>query len=582
MRTATGDVRPLWTGLSGVLDAAGPAGLAARRADTERLLADDGVAYHPPGAEAEQLWELDPLPLILDGADWSSLQVAVAQRAELADRLLADLYGPRDTIRRGLVPVEVVDGHPGYLHAWRRPAGTVPRRELFLCGVDLGRSPDGWVVLDDRVQAPSGAGYAMANRRVVARVLSALHRRSRIRRLGPFFEAMRAGLAPEVPGVDGPRTVLLTPGPHSETAYAQALLSSLLSSLLGVPLVLGSELTVRDGRVWQHALGRLEPVDVVLRRLDAQWCDPLDLRPDSRLGVPGLTEAARLGTVSVLNGLGSGVLENPGLLPFLPAVCEALLGEPLALPSARTWWCGDPLSRAHVLARLPELVVTPIARGEGRTTIRGADLTEDGRAAPAARIEAEPYAWAGQEQVPLSTTPVLSPAPVPGGSGVTSRPVSLRAFAVATGDGWEVLDGGLAQVPALDGGHPAFEGTATLAKDVWIVGERPEPAAGPWSDDTGGPPVVVPLRGVSPRVAEDLLVLARPLLRARRGHHPAASRRRGPVGGLPDLPRAGRCPRPRRPAARDDRDHRHGPRLPRRRPGPDAARRRAAFVALRP
>jgi uncharacterized circularly permuted ATP-grasp superfamily protein len=389
MRTATGDVRPLWTGLAGVLDAAGPAGLAARRADTERLLADDGVAYHPPGAEAEQLWELDPLPLILDGADWSSLQVAVAQRAELADRLLADLYGPRDTIRRGLVPVEVVDGHPGYLHAWRRPAGTVPRRELFLCGVDLGRSPDGWVVLDDRVQAPSGAGYAMANRRVVARVLSALHRRSRIRRLGPFFEAMRADLAAEVPGADGPRTVLLTPGPHSETAYEQAL----LSSLLGVPLVLGSELTVRDGRVWQHTLGRLEPVDVVLRRLDAQWCDPLDLRPDSRLGVPGLTEAARLGTVSVLNGLGSGV-----------------------------------------------------------------------------RLAA---------------------------------------------------------------------------------GRR-------------GP------------------VLARPLLRARRGHHPAASRRRGPVGGLPDLPRAGRCPRPRRPAARDDRDHRHGARLPRRRPEPDAARRRAALAALRP
>ncbi|MCE0768698.1 circularly permuted type 2 ATP-grasp protein, partial [Pseudonocardia kujensis] len=170
MRDDTGAVRPAWTGLAGVLDAAGPAGLHARRADTLRLLADDGVAYHPPGAESEQLWELDPLPLVLDGAEWAGLERGVAQRAELLDRLLADLYGRRATITRGLLPVEVVDGHPGYLHGWRRPAGSPPRRELFLSGVDLGRSPPGWTVLGDRVQAPSGAGYAVANRRVVARV----------------------------------------------------------------------------------------------------------------------------------------------------------------------------------------------------------------------------------------------------------------------------------------------------------------------------------------------------------------------------------------------------------------------------
>ena len=184
----------------------------------------------------------------------------------------------------------------------------------------------------------------MANRRVVARVLPAVHRRAGIQRLGPFFEAVRGRAAGAGPGrtgdrpADGPRVVLLTPGPQSETAFEQAL----LSSLLGFPLVLGSELTVRDGRVWQRALGRLEPVDVILRRVDAAWCDPLDLRQDSQLGVPGLLEAARLGTVAVVNGIGSGVVENPGLLPYLPALAEALLDEPLTLPAVPTWWCGEP------------------------------------------------------------------------------------------------------------------------------------------------------------------------------------------------------------------------------------------------
>ncbi|MCE0767853.1 circularly permuted type 2 ATP-grasp protein, partial [Pseudonocardia kujensis] len=329
-------------------------------------------------------------------------------------------------------------------------------------------------------------GYAMANRRVVARVLSALHRRSRIRRLGPFFEAVRAGLQA---GRDDRRIVLLHPGPDSETAYEQAM----LSSLLGLPLVLGSELTVRDGRLWQHSLGRLDPVDVVLRRLDADRCDPLDLRPDSRLGVPGLLEAARLGTVTVLNGLGAGVAENPGLLPFLPAVCRELLGEDLLLPSVPTWWCGDPASLSHVRARLGELVLAPVARGHA--PVRGADLDAAGRAALLARIGAEPHAWAAQQEVVLSTAPVVTDA------GAESRPVTLRTFAVASGAGWEVLDGGLgAAAPALAGGP-------TPAKDVWVVGERPERATAGTPDEAGGGSTAP--AGVSPRVAEELFWLGR-------------------------------------------------------------------------
>ncbi len=207
--------------------------------------------------------------------------------------------------------------------------------------------------------------------------------------------------------------VLLTPGPGSETAFDQAF----LSTLLGYPLVSGQDLTVRAGRVWMRSLERLEPVDVVVRRVDAWFCDPLELRPDSRLGVPGLLEAARRGTVAVVNPLGAGVLENPGLLPFLPALSKALLGEPLALPSVPTWWCGDRASRSHVLARLDRLVVRPISRGVGRGSRFGWELSTAELEELRRRIEAAPHAWCGQEALELSTAPVVTPAGLQRGAG---------------------------------------------------------------------------------------------------------------------------------------------------------------------
>ncbi len=475
MLAADGTVRPGWTDLAALLERRGPAALAAH---AQRLVADDGITYRPPGSDDEQPWALDPLPLPVDADDWALLEAGVAQRARLLDRLLADLYGPRLTLRTGLLPVEVVLGHPGFVPGWARERGSPAPRELFLAGADLVRTPDGWRALGDRVQAPSGAGYALANRRVVTRVLGGV--RTRPRRLAPFFDAMRRGLEELAPGG---RVVLLSPGPQSETAYEQAL----LAARLGFPLVLGSELRVRDGRLWRRTLdptgpGR-EPVDVVLRRVDAGWCDPLDLRQGSQLGVPGLLEAARRGTVTVANGIGSGVAENPGLLPFLPELCEALLDEPLTVPGAPTWWCGDPAGRSHVLARLPELLVKPIARDGGRDTVDGAALSTAARAELAARIEAEPHAWVGQEPQRLSTAPVAGPG------GLDHRPVVLRTFAVAAGDGFRVLTGGLA---AADG----------IAKDVWVLGAAP--VAAPVT------PLPVPdSAAIGPRVAADLFWLGR-------------------------------------------------------------------------
>jgi uncharacterized circularly permuted ATP-grasp superfamily protein/uncharacterized alpha-E superfamily protein len=498
-----GRVRRGWRELSALAEELGPEGLARVCSDAERLLAEDGVTYRPLGFAEERVWGLDPLPVLLDESEWAVLEHALAQRAELLERLLADLYGPRDTIRSGALPTEVVHAHPGFLRAWDQiPA--LGNRQLFLAGTDLARGSDGaWCVIGDRVQAPSGAGYAMANRRVVSRVLPSLHRRSEIHRLGPFFSAMRLGLEQAAPRTaEAPRVVLLTPGTHSETAFEQAF----LSSLLGYPLVRGPDLVVADGRVWERALGRLEPVDVILRRVDSWYCDPLDLLPESKLGTPGLIEAARAGTVTVLNALGSGVLENPGLLPFLPGIAQQLLGEPLRLKAVPTWWCGDPVSCSHVLARLDELVVKPIARGVSRTLLYGAELTQAQRDDLRRRIVAEPYAWVGQEYVPASTAPAVVPA------GLAPQDLLLRTFAVATSSGYKLMTGGLGQVRTAPDGLTQQEKVtlrqfAPTSKDVWVRNTSGTPAVEPWVREAT-PSQIHPLT-ISPRVTEDMFWLGR-------------------------------------------------------------------------
>ncbi len=497
-----GRVRRGWRELSAFAEHLGPDGLAAAAAEATRLLTEDGVTYLPLGAEEEQTWGLDPLPVFIDEVEWSVLEPGLIQRAELLDRLLADLYGPRESIRAGLLPTEIVHAHPGFLRAW--DGITAPKRQLFLASADLGRSREGaWCVVADRVQAPSGAGYAMANRRVVSRVLPGLHRESEIHRLGPFFHAMRVGLEQVAPPTaEAPRAVLLTPGTHSETAFEQAY----LSVLLGYPLVRGSDLRVAEGRVWRQTLGRREQVDVILRRVDSWYCDPLDLRPDSELGVPGLVEVARSGNVTVVNALGSGVVENPALLPFLPGLCQLLLDEPLRMKSVPTYWCGDSDGLSQVLPRLNELVIKPLARGVARSHRNGWELSAAELDDLRARIRTEPYAWVGQEPLACSTAPSVV------ADDLRPQMLTLRTFAVASGTTFQVMTGGLGQVRQPDLSPGAHNGLmarqeAPTSKDVWIRNTRGAPAITPWVREAT-PSQLVPVAD-SPRVLEDMFWLGR-------------------------------------------------------------------------
>ena len=449
-----GGLRPGWKAMADLALALTPDELRRVDGEIRRFLADDGVTYMTPEAGA-QPWQLDPMPLVLDAPTWARLDVGLAQRAELLNAVLSDFYGPQTLLSSGVVPSACVFGHAGFARPVARP-GAADTQPLVLSAADLGRDADGeWHVLADRVQAPSGLGFAMQNRRVIAQVLPDLYQGSDLHRMEPYFSALRAALLDSAPGVASPHVVVLSPGPHSETAFDQAF----LANALGMPLVQGSDLVVRDGWVWMKPAGwpRARPrerVDVIVRRVDAEWCDPLELRADSRLGVAGLTEAVRRGRVRLVNGLGAGVLENPGLMPFLPAACEALLGEQLRLPSVPTWWCGDADAREQVLDRLasddPTLLVRTIDEPRARLAdLPAAELT--------ALITAAPHRYVGQDVLPLSQAPVWAER-----SRAAARPVVFRSFTLRYGSAYRPLVGGLATVRT--GGE-----ASPTTKDVWVL-----------------------------------------------------------------------------------------------------------------
>ncbi len=520
------DIRPAWAELAAGLAEMGKPGLRRLRSQVERMLDNDGVTYIPiGGARTEprpagpaqrgddeaaavdvkpaprERWRLDPVPLILDAPDWAELEAGLLQRATLLDLILTDIYGPRTLIRRGFIPPALIFGSDAYLrpaHGMRIPGS----HQLFFYAADVFRTPEGaFTALGDRTQAPSGAGYAMADRRVVTRVSPEVFRRSAPHGLSGFFRTFRNALQSVAPrAAEDPRVVVLSPGTQSETAFDQAY----VASMLGLPLVEAVDLTVREGRLWMRALGRYEPVDVVLRRVDAGYTDPLDLRSDSQLGVVGLLQAARRGSVTVVNTIGSGILENPGLLPYLPVLSEALLAEPLKLPSVSTFWCGEAVSLSHVLANFAEMVMRP-TDGTGRSIIVGrldaaevADLRS--------RISAEPQRWVGQPFAPFSVAPVGTP------EGLAARQVGQRLFAVADQSGYVAMPGGLGRVLPLDQQSERSH-SMSEAKDIWVrsgqaalAGDRD---SAPWLADTSALTSARSSATTSPRALEDLFWFGR-------------------------------------------------------------------------
>ncbi|WP_203567882.1 circularly permuted type 2 ATP-grasp protein [Aestuariimicrobium ganziense] len=480
------------------LEGLGTQGLMARRREVARLARDEGIGATAPALGPR--WQVDPIPLIFDQDEWAPLAEGLQQRARLLDAILTDLYGERRLLKSHLLPAELFLGHDGYL----LPADgvTIPGpRQLPVAGADIARGPDGWVVMTDRTQAPAGIGYALANRRLITRVMEPLFRASRASTLRGFFDVMQHALhraAP--PGVTSPRIVLLSPGPSSETAYDQAL----VATLLGHPLVVADDLMVRDGAVWLRAGGRRLRVHVIQRRVDGDWMDSLELRPESRLGVPGLMAAARRGVVSVVNPIGAGVVENIGMAPYLNRVAREVLGEDLKLAAPQTWWCGDPASRSHVLTNMERLVLRPISRSNRPTLRPGWEMTAAAREQMAAQIEAEPWAWAAQELIDSSTAPVITK------EGLSPRAMVLRTFRIAVDDDYVVMPGGLAKVASNEKKPVVQTERGVITKDVWVLEGAQDPVWSflrlvPSEEGTG----IATMPALTPRAAGDLYWLGR-------------------------------------------------------------------------
>jgi uncharacterized circularly permuted ATP-grasp superfamily protein/uncharacterized alpha-E superfamily protein len=464
---SSGGVREHWRPL---IDALASDGADAVRRGVDlarRLIVENGVTYNvyadPQGRDRP--WVLDPLPILLTAAEWREIELGVLQRAQLFDALLADLYGPQRLLADGTVPAELPFGHPNFLWPCHgiTPAGG---NGLHVYAVDISRSADGrWWALADRTQTPSGPGYALENRQIVSRVFPDLLGDLGVRSLGGFFVALRENLLRHAPAAETALAVVLTPGSFNETYFEHAY----LARQLGLPLVEGHDLTVRGDSVYLKTLGGLRRVHAILRRLDDDFCDPVELRADSALGVPGLIGVVRAGRVVLANGLGSGVLESAAWMGFMPLAAERLLGEKLRLPSVATWWCGEKLALDYVLEHIERLVIKPAYPNQNFPAVFGRDLDPEARAELKQRLRARPHAYVAQERLAFSQAPVWrSGGGRAGAQGFSARALGIRVYAIATANGYRVMPGGLARI-ASDTADIVSMQRGGGSKDVWVI-----------------------------------------------------------------------------------------------------------------
>ncbi len=466
MFTPEMEVKPHWNQLFNGLKDLGEEGLKTRQKDIDWLLSENGVTYNvyndPKGLHRP--WNLNVVPCLLHESEWKTVSEGLKQRAELLNLVLKDIYGDRKLIKEGIVPSEIIYGHRGFL---RQCAGINYSTDklLSMYAADISRGTDGrlWVV-NDRAEAPSGMGYALENRSTTSRILPEMFSKMNVKRLSGFFQEFNQMLLDASPeNKENTNIVILTPGSHNETYFEHAY----LASFLGYPLVQGNDLVVRDGFLWMKSLKGLKQVDVVLRRVDDVFIDPLELREDSHLGVAGLLDVVRRNNVAIINPVGSGVIENPGLIPFMPAIAEYFLKEELLLPQIASWWCGQEKERNFVLNNISNLVIKRIDRTNRESIHFGEFLSSEEKEKLKLEINKRPYRFVAQEKISFSTTPNLA------NGKFEPRNMVARAFSIATKDGYSVMPGGLVRVARDRNTFRVSNQRGGTSKDFWILEDTP-------------------------------------------------------------------------------------------------------------
>jgi len=461
----------IWRQFFSTLENDSAADMDQRAANLARQVRDNGITYNVYADEngPQRPWSLDLFPLIVDPASWQRIEVGVLQRMRLLERVMADVYGPQTLLHDGLLPPALVHAHPGYLRAMHgvEPVG---ERYLHIAAFDLARGPDGnWWLEAQRSQAPSGLGYLLENRLAIAAQFPQAFQNLGVQRLASTYRALMDSLKAMSPAGPDAHLALLTPGPYNETYFEHAY----LARYLGLTLVEGSDLLVRDECLFLKTLKGLVPVHGLLKRVDDQYLDPLELRADSTLGVPGLLQAIRAGNVLVANAPGSAFLESPALLGFLPALSRQLLGEELSLPALPTWWCGERNAMEEALPRLADCAIKPTYPGSfeqgGFEPVLGGKLGARALDEWAGRIVRQAEEHTVQGYSPLSQMPTWQASTAGAPGRLRARSVMLRVFVVSDGaQGWRVLPGGLARVASAGREITSMQRGGSSA-DVWAL-----------------------------------------------------------------------------------------------------------------
>ena len=461
------NVKPHWKEIYDNLERVGIKQLEQKQIEIDWRLEENGVTYNiyndPEGTNRR--WNLDPIPFVLENEEWEEISKGLKQRAKLLNLIFKDLYTEQKLIKEGIIPAEIIFGHKGFIPEVFNFENT-DYYTMKYYAADISRGPNGkfWVI-SDKTQSPSGLGYAIENRLTMNSILNDLYPKVEILKIARFIEDFKIMLKNNSSkNNENPLITLLTPGPHNETYFEH----SYLSSFLNLTLVQGEDLLEKNNQLWLKSLSGLKRVDAMIRRVDSAYCDPLELRSDSQLGVAGLVNVIRKNNISMINPIGVGILENIGLNPFMKNIAKFLLNEELILPQIATWWCGQKEELDFVIKNIKTLMIKKINRTDGIEIHIGNNLDEQELSDLIKKIQRNPNYYVGQEIIDFSTVPSFNKGKI------EPRNAVIRSFAYLDKNEFKVMPSGLVRVSASKDSLVVSNQKGGTSKDLWILGKNEE------------------------------------------------------------------------------------------------------------